>query len=940
MGSGGKSGGGGSNSYDYYGTIAGVVCWGVVDELIAIIVDGVEIYPEATNWELSSTINANEIRRYAGRVWKCKTQHIATEANCPPNNNYWENYSFKRIEGEDCATITTKQGDVKIYWGTQTQTVDTLLTPSGNNAGDLHPDYKGVCYVILKDFLFGRERTSAPNVEVVVGRQPKQTAINPTPLDDGQANPVDFILEFLTNPNGYNLTNDDIDIETFQNVSDKVLENKDYCFCSPLITEQTNLKDLLDNFSELTDAYLTYNFETEQIEAKIFQHGVVPSYFHTIKTEDLTEKPQITCEGWSSVNTGIVATYIDRSRSYKQTTEKIDDLRTSRILGEPRRKQLSREWITRRDQVLRQCGEVLKTLTKPQINTKINVRREKARQIQLGDWVLLDFDIDLLNGKKITQFFKVTAIKKPRFNSIELTLDADETQQPLTYYGGEILVHKPETGVAAIDHCRLIEPTVVLANDGNCVTVLAERPNELISGCDIYFNTEQTGTFYRLGSITAFAMKSELTDDIEQSDVSFDIDLLSQTDEGYLAQDLGDIIANNDTLLGFIVQPDGDYIAEETNGYAISEIVSLKEVVHNQDNNYTITVLRGRQGTKPLAFTSGCELWIIPRSVLLFFKHSDFDLIQTNRNNGTTPDIGYFRLKPYTHRAERNLSDCVNIPFRMPLKSYSAPNITINQYDGTVAYVKGDIVRSGNLLYYCIADNTGQPVSNTTYWKQFVGDRIDIPTSEPLPVPINLNGVIEDYDNDLINYKAVTKKQNGNEILIVDKIFPSRFSEPFNINTTIGEKANTDLIIKASDSTAIKSEYKIKINTTGLGATEKVAAPAFYWNGIKLNEIEETIYGYIEIRCSTEGAKIYYYFANAYRAWTYRRLVTKDYYPVYNWGNPIEYRDGTLLPIKFIKDTYNPDIGFFPCSFAAFATKDGYLESDMAFFQSLGQCRQ
>ena len=153
MGKGGSKGGG---AKDYYGSIAALVCAGPVDELVSIIVD------KKTVWE-------GPIARTAPGV--TNPQSIA-------------------VAGYGC---------VVFYWGTADQTVNTTLTPELA----VHPPYRRQCWCVLKDFLFGRERTSAPNVEFVVRRKPAQAIVTGTAAvldDDHQANPVAAIAELVTDP--------------------------------------------------------------------------------------------------------------------------------------------------------------------------------------------------------------------------------------------------------------------------------------------------------------------------------------------------------------------------------------------------------------------------------------------------------------------------------------------------------------------------------------------------------------------------------------------------------------------------------------------------------------------------------------------------------------------------------------------------------------------
>ncbi|MGC9451370.1 MAG: hypothetical protein ACP5I4_07980 [Oceanipulchritudo sp.] len=123
------NGGDGIKYWEHYGSLAGLICHGPVDTLEEILID-------------------------SQSVWKGPLQ---------------------RDKASVCSTIAVDpQRLVRFYWGCATQEVDPLLAPDGNSFGHEHPAYKGVCYIVLVNFLFGRERTSVPGIAVVVTLKPRQ----------------------------------------------------------------------------------------------------------------------------------------------------------------------------------------------------------------------------------------------------------------------------------------------------------------------------------------------------------------------------------------------------------------------------------------------------------------------------------------------------------------------------------------------------------------------------------------------------------------------------------------------------------------------------------------------------------------------------------------------------------------------------------------------
>ena len=96
MAGGGKAGGMGQ-TYNYYGTIAGALCVGPVDELVAIIANGQEVWPKGKVWHVGLACIAGTLYVFDAQSWTCTANHTATNANAPGSGlNGWKEYSFAR----------------------------------------------------------------------------------------------------------------------------------------------------------------------------------------------------------------------------------------------------------------------------------------------------------------------------------------------------------------------------------------------------------------------------------------------------------------------------------------------------------------------------------------------------------------------------------------------------------------------------------------------------------------------------------------------------------------------------------------------------------------------------------------------------------------------------------------------------------------------------
>ncbi len=162
MGGSSKSGNAGK-TYNYFGTMAGALCVGPVDALVSIIMNGQEMWPKGTPWVLGANITAGTLYVFDAQTWTCTSNHVASATNAPGSGlEGWAEYTFARgLADYNDFSITDSTGifwrTLRLYWGTQTQTVDHYLQSANNSAGDQHPDYKGICYVVLIDFCLGQD---------------------------------------------------------------------------------------------------------------------------------------------------------------------------------------------------------------------------------------------------------------------------------------------------------------------------------------------------------------------------------------------------------------------------------------------------------------------------------------------------------------------------------------------------------------------------------------------------------------------------------------------------------------------------------------------------------------------------------------------------------------------------------------------------------------
>ena len=775
MGKGASSGA--SKLYNYYGTACAVVCHGPVESLLAILVDQKEVWTGPLN-----------------------------RASDPSDDVDVPGY-----------------GVLRIYWGTSAQTRGTgaadPLNSAGNDAGHQHPDYTGLCYVVLEDWLFGMERPSVPNVEVVVSRKPEQSVVASTPaaLDDGQANLAAVLAELATHPrSGLGWAAGALDATAWQAAAEALHSAKALAAGSVLLTGRATLRAIVGDLAPMGDLWLRFGAASGLLECGVFGHGSTPSSYTTLVDAQLAERPAWEAEGWDQARSGASVSFSDRDRNYKESSEVVWDLRARNALGQDATESLQRPHVTRRSQALALAQETLRTLGRPQLTATLVVRREHGRAIRPGDWVLADIDTEP-NGAALGQFFTVAEREVPYRGAITLKLEADETLTAIPYSAGLTPESPVEESVPGIAYAWIVEAPPRLVDNPDAVMVLAHRPSALITGAMVWFDSDAGGAFIELGRQQSFATLLTLRSDVSASATTLPVaGDATQPDIGRLLEQPGDLGAEDDRLLAIVLQPDATYagfVGEDTDGFYKLEVCSISAIAQ-VTGGWDLTVLRGRQGTIGRAFTSApaapAWVWVIPRAGVTGFSHALFDRIRNNRRGGTTPDVGQFKLQPNTYFLTRDVDDCSFIGVRFAGKRLGAPEFALSSPSDWAVAISG------------------------TY-----------------PLAQTVAGTWTDTDANLVSCQ-VWLVVGGDSVLVLDETFAPTGSHAISVPLGISEPGNYTVWMRATDATGLETWRGLLIDASGSGA--KCAAPKWYFGPTALGAETFSLVGPLRTICDTHGA--------------------------------------------------------------------------------------
>jgi hypothetical protein len=518
----GKGGDKGTKIYDYYGTIAGVVCAGPVDELVSIIVDGRTVWPTAPAWNAGQVLLIGDLRKWLNVVYKATQSHTTSNLNKPPASTHWVRYSVVRTVGPSASNpyplTVDGYGAAYLYWGTD----DQILDASGEAilAANGHPGYRRQCFLVLKAFLFGRERTSAPNVEVIVRRKPNQTLItgDPAALTDGQANPVAAMADLYTDRVfGAALTIDapgGPDSTTWQSAATAIQSNIDEAGISPVLTQAKSIRQITADILAYCDGWVRFSAVGE-IEAGRFPHNAAPPAFTaatTIDYHDLIDEVSYTADGWATTFNQTQVKFNDRERSYKDGSVSVISGYNYTVTGEPRTAKLDRPWITRRTQASEHAAEYQKIVSEPKLSGSLVVRAEKATSIRPGDLFLLTHDALSISiicrciGKDLAQ---------PPAGRATIRFESDRASAPVPFAP----TGAPDEGSAYPDNETLSlqqffqpPPSMFSSDNDAAVVPLIARSSTVTIGANVWLQKSDVSGFYSIGNIDQFAIHGTIQD--------------------------------------------------------------------------------------------------------------------------------------------------------------------------------------------------------------------------------------------------------------------------------------------------------------------------------------------------------------------------------------------------------------------------------------------
>jgi hypothetical protein len=523
--------------------------------------------------------------------------------------------------GDYADNTIESRGNVRLYWGTETQGSNPLLASSGT----VHPAYKGQAYLVFNQLFFGRDRTNAPNIEVQVTRWPNAAWLPPPNSIEDDVNPVIPLWDLWTNPRyGLGLPENRLDLVSLAAAGEQL--NTEGIGVSPVITRAFNFRQFLVELCECVDAHPTYDSQGRLGLALVRDPGAVSTLIEQV---DLVDAPTLNPQGWPDTFNETYVRFTNRDKRFQEDSVAYRDRGNFQITQTVLAQTLSRLWITRQALAQKIANAAGRVAAQPMLSGSMRIRKSSATKLTVGGLFQLSFPQSGAEGV----LCRVERLALPAPGQSEATVSFAEDTGFFNgdHYAAVADVPPTETvfEVQALAFQKLLEAPWGLAETNTPrIVFLAARGDTVSNGFNVW---KQRGdlSYRQTGSADSFALRGHLVVDYPADTLLIDDQLEIQFDSP--DNDLDEytfLEAQESQLLLFVG----------------SEILSGWDPQLTGPGRYRLRVIRARYDTKRQAHPTGAEVWVALREDLPMQPEE------------MSPPDKAFKLQPFLLQSEFDLA--------------------------------------------------------------------------------------------------------------------------------------------------------------------------------------------------------------------------------------------------------------------------------------------
>ncbi|PTX95778.1 phage tail protein [Opitutus sp. ER46] len=623
MSSGGKSGSS-QKTLNHYFTIAGTICRGPLDWLTAVISNG-------------------------NYIWQCPGDGpLDLMADGVVNSDGYVDLTGGILD----PSLLMEGGFVHLY----------PRRPTANPSAALpgHGAYRDRAYMVARHIFFGQTSGSAPNVLVIGGHIPRVptsiVAAADNIADDRQINPIAFLAEYMLDEGGGAMTEQELDAPSWLASAHWCAQDqahRDYCFVSPLISEQMATRDVVRRLLGPVNGFLRRTREGK-LGCYIYEWGVDPGALLTLDARHWSKAPKFTDGDWKDIPTEYAVSFTDRAYEFQENTVVVSNQRAERIRQTTDQAKLDRVDVTRAKQAFAHGLEFQRRKGSAPGTATLYVRGPIVAAVQPGDKIKVDTDPEP-GGAGAAQLARVDKIKRNQGDEtvLEVTLDP---LVPASAYTPAWVSPLPEELFAgakqtspSIAHFQPIPLPVDYFGWPPAVGFLATRPSPQVSGFNAYFTSAALQPYTKLGSQFGFSARCQLVTGVAAGTGTLRLQLLDGASgpDAYLAAETpgGNAAdAQDNRLVAVLLALDGSgRVALDAAGQPTMEFASIIQRSAITADTHDYTVYRGRCGLTAKAWAAGAVAWIVPIANLVEWRHDLFESM--------FGQPAYFRLGSFTSAA-------------------------------------------------------------------------------------------------------------------------------------------------------------------------------------------------------------------------------------------------------------------------------------------------
>lgn len=499
--------------------------------------------------------------------------------------------------------------------------------------GSSHPAYRGQVRMVVLNLFCGFERTSVPNIEVVLDSLPTSWSGEASNvLTYEGANPVFHLADCFAHPlagaGGLSLL-DDVSWKATAplirrassiDVPGAAGHSASWGHQAPKLNRAVPLSAHVADVLAYFDGFV--KVESGKLVLDYFDHpDTEPGGLPVLDADSLTGPVDPTPSPWSETLNQVEVKHVDRAQGWKETAARHRSLAARKRAQAVRRESLDRSNFITKYQADEYKVRYLAERSKPRFSGKAPVLASWLDSNSLSPGSRFRLEYSPLSLDLVARIMRIDYDPGLLEHVVHFVQEHGIQAKALPY--GPVArpsLKPPEP--AAFSNFRFFQPSKAWSANVPTVCLLADRPDKHTTRAAVHYSSDDSA-YSEIGTLRRFALS-----------VTFDLTALT---EG------GSIIAVSPQGIdtGLLISQTAEAQADDTLLLiAGDEVMSVGSITAAIGDRFNLAILRGRKGSAAAAHALDSEAWLVFRSDLEFLRHEDFPYTAESR---------FFKIQSFTH---------------------------------------------------------------------------------------------------------------------------------------------------------------------------------------------------------------------------------------------------------------------------------------------------